>query len=334
MTIELTEEQEMLRASARDLLEKECTELVVREVETGGLGYSPELWRKIAQLGWLGLVLPVSVGGSGMGLVDLAVLCEELGRAAFPGPYVPDVVVAGLAVAELGSDRQKSDLLPGLIAGNSIAVVTLDEPGPGSPGMAYESVSVRLQATSDGEGFVIHGRALFVVYATLATTFLVPARTSVTRHQDDGITLYLVDASAPGITITPLTSLAGDNPCEVALDGVHVTRESILGQADRGWPPLHRSLQVGAVMLSAQMLGAGERLLQLSSDDYATRLRADASAADPYTREYLSRLRRDLDLCRSATYDAARKLAAGERREFDTMVVNAWKASAGDSLQS
>ncbi len=319
MTIELTEEQEMLRASARDFLDKECTEFVVREVEAGGLGYSPELWRKIAQLGWLGLVLPEAVGGSGMGFVDLAVLCEELGRAAFPGPYVPAAVVTGLTAAELGSDRQKWDLLPGLIAGNTIAVVTLDEPGPGSPAMvAYQSDNIGFQGTSDGEGFVLQGRALFVVYASLATTLLVPAWTSVSRHPDDGITLFLVDASAPGVTVTPLTSLAGDNPCEVALDGVHVTRESILGQGDRGWPPLHRSLQVGAVMLSAQMLGAGEGLLQLSADDYATRLRADASAADPYTGEYLSRLRRDLEFCRSATYDAARKLVAGERREFDT----------------
>jgi alkylation response protein AidB-like acyl-CoA dehydrogenase len=328
MKNKLTEEQEMLRTSARDFLEKECTERVVQDVEASGLGYSPELWRKIAGLGWLGLVFPQQVGGFGMDLVDLAVLCEELGRAMFPGPYVPTVVIAGLTVAEQGSEIQKSVMLPALIEGNTIAAAILDEPRPGSPGMAYGPGSVMIQAISDGAGFVLNGRALFVIYAGIANTFLVPARTSIGTGPEDGISLFLVDSATPGITVTPLTSLSCDNPCEVALDEVRVPREGVLGQVDHGWTPFRRSMQIGAVMLSAQMLGAGERLYQVARQDYETRVRASESARDPFTLEYLARLRRELDSCRLASYEAARRLVAGERQEFDNMVVNAWKSSA------
>jgi len=327
MTIELTEEQEMLRASARDFLEKECTERVVQEIEASGLGYSPELWRKIAGLGWLGLVFPQQVGGSGMDLVDLAVLCEELGRAMFPGPYVPTVVIAGLTIAEHGSEVQKSSILPGLIEGNTIAAVTLDEPRAGSPGTAFGPECVGIRAASDAAGFVLDGRALFVNYAGIASTFLVPARTSTGSGPEDGITLFLVDSAAPGITVTPLTSLSCDNPCEVALDEVRVPREDVLGQVDRGWVPLRRSMQIGTVMLAAQMLGAGERLYQIARDDYETRVRASESARDPFALEYLARLRRELDTCRLAAYEAARNLVAGELGEFYNMVVHAWKSS-------
>ena len=328
MTIEFTEEQEMLRASARDFLEKECTERVVQEVEASGLGYSPELWRKIAGLGWLGLVFPQQVGGSGMDLVDLAVLCEELGRATFPGPYVPTVVIAGLTITEQGIEAQKSVILPKLIEGNTIAAVTLDEPGPGSPGKAFGLECVRIEAASDGTGFVLNGRALFVNYAAIANTFLVPARTSSGSGPEDGITLFLVDSGTPGITVTPLTSLSGDNPCEVVLDEVRVPHEGVLGQVNHGWTPLRRSMQIGAVMQAAQMLGAGERLYQIARDDYETRVRASESARDPYTLEYLSRLRRELDSCRLAEYEVAGRLVAGERRECDNMVFDAWKSSA------
>ncbi len=328
MKIELTEEQEMLRTSARDFLEKECTERVVQDVETSGLGYSPELWRKIAGLGWLGLVFTQQVGGSAMDLVDLAVLCEELGRAMFPGPYVPTVVITGLTVADQGSEMQKSAILPGLIAGNTIAAVTLDEPGHGSSGITRGPECVRIQATSDGAGFVLNGRALFVNYGGIASTFLVPARTSTASGPEDGITLFLVDSATPGTTVTPLASLSCDNPCEVAFEEVRVLRESVLGQLDHGWAPLRRSLQIAAVMQLAQMLGAGEKLYRIAADDYETRVRAGESARDPFTVEYLARLRRELDSCRLAAYDAARKLVVGEAGEFDNRAVSAWESSA------
>ena len=104
MDFEYAEEQEMLRASAREFLEKECTESVIKEVQESGLGYSPEVWKKIADLGWLGLVYPEQYGGAGMNVIDLAVLYEEFGRVMFPSSYMSTVVLGGLTILEAGSD--------------------------------------------------------------------------------------------------------------------------------------------------------------------------------------------------------------------------------------
>ncbi|OGO39775.1 MAG: hypothetical protein A2147_09300 [Chloroflexi bacterium RBG_16_57_8] len=307
MKIELSEEQEMLRASARDFLDKECTEAVVKDVEANGLGYSPELWRKIAELGWRGLVFPPRFGGSGMGVNDLAVLCEELGRAVFPAPYVSTMVVGGLTVLEAGTEEQKSAILSGLIEGNDIACVVLNDPGPRSGG-AFDPESVSVQFTPGGEDFILNGKAVFVMNASAASRFLVPALETSDRDPEHSITLFWVEATAPGITVTPLASLAGDSPCEVVFRNVRVPRKNVIGDVGGGRPPLAKAVEIGAVMMSAQMLGSGERLLRAVTEDYETRIQSDTSARDQHTVDYIARLRQELDDCRSATYEQLKNL--------------------------
>jgi alkylation response protein AidB-like acyl-CoA dehydrogenase len=289
------------------------------------------LWRKIAGLGWLGLVFPPEFGGSAMDSVDLAVLCEELGRATFPGPYLQAVVFGGMNVLEAGSQEQKAAILPRLIEGSEIIVPVIDESAPkgGQPSGTAESITVR--GMPEGRTYVLSGRALFVNNAGSATTLLVPAVTGARGDSEKGVTLFLVSSSAIGIGINPLASLAGENPCEVVFGDVRIPAESVLGRVDEGWGQLQRAIRIGAVMSSAQMLGAGERLLQIAKDDYETRTSADASARDPHTVEYLARLRHDLDCCSAAVYQAARKLAADEQGGFDT-VLAAWEASAEDGV--
>ena len=319
MKIDFTEEQEMLRAAAREFLEKECTEAVVKAVEAGRSGYSPDLWRKIADLGWLGLVFPPQFGGSGMSLADLAVLCEELGRAMFPGPFVPTVVLGGLTVLAAGGDEQKQRWLARIIEGKELISLAMNEPESGPAGA--EAVSVR--AARGPGGFVLDGTVLFAQDAAAASSFLVPART------EPGITLFLVDAAAKGVTVTRLASTAGDSPCEVVFEGAQVTGAEALGEIDRGWDALARSLQVAAVMSAAQMLGAGEGMLKAAADDYATR-RQSGEPEDKYTEEYLSKLRSDLEACRPAVYGAARNLTAGQSVDFDSAVVKDWREYARD----
>ncbi len=317
MKSDFTEEQEMLRAAARDFLEKECTEAVVKAVEAGQLGYSPELWRKIAELGWLGLVFPPEQGGSGMGLTELVVLCEELGRAMFPGPFVPTVVLGGLTVLAAGSDGQKSRLLPRIGEGTEIMSLALNEPPSGFA--APEGVSVRVRPSANG--FTLSGTVLFAQGAAAATTFLVPARTG------DRTTLFLVGAVARGITVTRLASTAGDSPCEVVFDEVQVGAGDIVGEVDHGWPPLARSLEIAAAMSAAQMLGAGEAMLKAAADDYTTR-RQGGEPANKETEDYLARLRHDLDACRPAVYAAADDLDAGKAFDLDAALVKNWRAKA------
>ena len=220
MDISFTEEQEMLRASARDFLEKECTEDVIAEVEAGKLGYSPDLWNKITELGWLGLVFPEQYGGSEMNLVDLAVLYEEFGRAAFASPYTSSVVLGGLIILAIGSDSQKSDILPKLIEGEVIIAATLSASDRGLEGTELSPDAVSISVIADGEDYLLNGVRLFVHNAGIADYFLVPARTGSGNNPENEITLFLVDASSPGLNITQLTTIPGDNQCEVIFDDV------------------------------------------------------------------------------------------------------------------
>jgi alkylation response protein AidB-like acyl-CoA dehydrogenase len=302
MKIQLTEEQEMLRASARDFLEKECTEAVIRNAEASGLGYSPDLWQKIAQLGWSGLVFPQRFGGSGMEVADLAVLCEELGRSMFPGPFVSAIVVGGLTILEAGTEEQKSSILPGLVDGNEMACVVLNEPDPRSGG-AFDPERVAITFAPDGDGYVLKGNAEFVMNAHMASAFLVPATESTPKDTSQHLTLFWVEPSAPGITVTRLASAAGDCPCQVVFNDVHVPGRDIIGDVGGGRAPLAKAFQIGAVMMSAQMLGSGEKLLQAVADDYETRTQSDESARDEHTLEYIARLRQELDNCRAVTYE-------------------------------
>ncbi|MCJ7743007.1 MAG: acyl-CoA dehydrogenase family protein, partial [Dehalococcoidales bacterium] len=128
MDFSLTEEQEMLKTMAHDFLEKECPEAVVRKIETDEKGYSPELWRKIAELGWLGLTYPEEYGGTGGNLIDLMVIHEEIGRALFPSPHLSTVVLCGHTILEAGSEAQKKEFLPKIVNGELILAMALSEP--------------------------------------------------------------------------------------------------------------------------------------------------------------------------------------------------------------
>ena len=330
MDFNFTEEQEMLRASARDFLEKECPESVIKEVEAGDLGYSPDLWKKIADLGWLGLVYPEQYGGAGMNVIDLAVLYEEIGRAMFPSAYMSTIVLSGLTILEAGNDEQKSDILPRVIEGNEIIALALGESESSREGMEWGPESVTTTATADGDDYMIDGAKLFVHDANIASTFLVPARTKAGGNPEDGITLFLVDAESPGITVARLATTPGDNQCELIFNEVRVPKENIVGELNGGWAPLSRSMQVGTIMLSAQMLGAGQQLLALSVEDYETRIQSDdlPAGVEQFNVEYLARLRHYVDGCQRTIYLAASKLVKGEPCDFEMTVVKGWSSYA------
>ncbi len=327
MDINFTEEQEMLRASVRDFLEKECTESVLKEVETSGLGYAPDLWKKIADLGWLGLVYPEQYGGFAMNFIDLAVIYEEFGRALFPSPYLSTVILCGLTILEAGSEVIKSEILPGIIEGTEIIALAMSEPESSLEGISWSPEDVTIIAKKDGGGYLLNGVNLFVYDANIASKLLVPVRTKAGGYSEDGITLFLVDVDSPGLSIARLATPAGNNQCEVIFKTVSVSRENIVGELNCGWAPLYRSMQVATVMMSAQMLGAGQRLLKLSEDDYITRSQSEIPGeVDKYNKEFLNRLQQDVGGCRQAIYQAARKLTEGELDDFTSILSKGWNS--------
>ncbi|MFH1087789.1 MAG: acyl-CoA dehydrogenase family protein, partial [Chloroflexota bacterium] len=220
MNLDFSEEQEMLRAMAREFLSKECPKALVRQMEEDEKGMPRDLWAKMADLGWLGLVFPEKYGGSGGSFVELAILLEEMGRVLLPGPFLSTVVLCGLPVLEAGSERQKRDLLTGIASGDVVMSLALTEPSA-----QYTPGAITVSASTVRDGYSIKGTKLFVADALVADRFLVAARTKESAAPEDGVSLLLVDARSQGIRCTPLVTIAADRQCEVAFDAVKAKKE-------------------------------------------------------------------------------------------------------------
>ena len=172
MDFDLGEEQVMLKTSARDFLEKECPKKLVRDMMEDEKGYSPELWRKMAELGWHGLAFPEEYGGVGSSFLDLVVLLEEMGRALVPGPFVPTVVQAGRMILSAGNEEQKQRFLPAIANGEIIMTLALLEASGNT-----EPSGITVTASPSGDGFVINGTKLFVPDAHIADHLVCVVRT-------------------------------------------------------------------------------------------------------------------------------------------------------------
>jgi len=333
MDFSFSEEQEMLRTSARDFLEKECTESFVREVEEGEKGYSPELWRQVANLGWLGLIYPEEYGGAGMNFMDLAVLYEEIGRAIFPSPHLSTVVLCGNTILNAGSSEQKADLLPKIVSGDLILAMALTEPDSSWEGTAWDPEGVTIKATPDGDDYIIDGVKLFVHDAHIADYLLCVCRTKQGSSAEDGITLFLVDAKDPAISYTLLDTTAHDKQSEVVFNKVRVPKKNIVGDLDGGWAPLARNMQVGAVMLCAAMLGAGQKLSEITVDYARTRIQFDMPIGiNQYVQEFCCYQYADVEGIRWATYLAAWKLSQGMPCDIEVATAKAWASDAHERV--
>ena len=256
MDFELGEEQVMLKTSARDFLEKECPRKLVREMMDDEKGYSPELWQKMARLGWQGLVFPEEYGGSGSTFLDLAVLLEEMGRALVPGPFFATVVLAGRLLLAAASQEQKQRYLPGIARGDTIMTLAHAEAGGG-----LEATDVQVRATARNGGYTINGTKLFVPCAHVAHHLIVSARTG---DSAEDITLFLVDAGTEGTGIEVLKTLTGHKLCEVTFSNVNVPPENIIGKLNQGWPRLSNLLAEAAIAESAWMAGGAQWVLETS----------------------------------------------------------------------
>ncbi|MCK4722018.1 MAG: acyl-CoA/acyl-ACP dehydrogenase, partial [Dehalococcoidia bacterium] len=202
MEFSLNEEQEMLKSMARDFLANECPKTLVREMMEDEVGHSPELWKKMADVGWLGLILPDEYGGTGMNFRDLTILCEEMGRAMLPGPFVSTLLLAGVPILTGGTEEQKKEYLPKIANGELVlTLAVLEKDGDLWP------EGVHLKATQQGDDYIIDGTKLFVPDAKAADYILVAARTKRSADPEEGITLFLVDTREWGIYATPLKTM-------------------------------------------------------------------------------------------------------------------------------
>jgi alkylation response protein AidB-like acyl-CoA dehydrogenase len=260
MEFGLTEEQEMLKTSARDFLEKECTRNHVRAMMKDEIGYSPELWKKMAELGWLGLAFPSQYGGGDGTFRDLTILCEEMGRTLLPSPFISTVVLGSLPILFAGTDKQRQDFLPKIIAGEmTIALAVLEEDGDFWPS------GINLRADKRGNEYLLNGTKLFVWDAKAADYLLCAARTKRGPNPEEGITLFLVDAKEWGMYMTPLDNVdVLRKQYEVVLTNVPVSVDNIIGELHNGWPVLKKMSLYANAALCAEMVGGCEKVLEMT----------------------------------------------------------------------
>jgi alkylation response protein AidB-like acyl-CoA dehydrogenase len=324
MDLGLSEEQEMLKRSARDFLQKECPKRLVRQLDESDEGYSIELWHRMAELGWIGLVFPEEFGGSGRSFLDLAILLEEMGYNIVPGPFFSTVVLGGLTILMVGSQEQKEEFLPRVARGEMILSLALTEPSA-----SYDAASVRTEAIAREGEYVIKGTKLFVLNANVADYVLCVARTKETKNPEGGITLFLVDAGSPGLKCTLLKTLAHDKQCEVVLDNVTVPERNVVGKRDEGWSVVKAILQKAAVAKCAEMVGGAQAALDMAVSYAKERVQFGRPIGSfQAIQHYCANMAMDVNGSRFVTYKAAWKLSEGLPAALDAAIAKAWVSEA------
>ena len=248
-----SEEEQMLKNLAREFLEAECPPSLARAMEKDELGYPPELWKKMADLGWFGLALPEEHGGQGMPLTYLAIIIEEAGRAIAPVPF-HSTMAAALTIAEHGTEEQRREVLPAVSRGELVLTWALTEADP-----RLTPDGVRLEAREEGDDLVLSGTKMFVDNFSVANKCLVVCRTSEVSAENEGLTVLLVDTGSAGISYNTLVTLAKDRQCRVTFDNVRVPKANVLGEIDEGWPVAEWMLERATALLCAQMVGAARK---------------------------------------------------------------------------
>ncbi|HEV3101108.1 MAG TPA: acyl-CoA dehydrogenase, partial [Candidatus Dormibacteraeota bacterium] len=333
MDFAFSEEQEMLRRSARDFLAKECPPKVVRKLMEAPDAYDPALWAKIAALGWTALGIPEEYGGVG-GFLDLIVVMEEAGRVLMPGPFFATMGLAVPALIEAGTEAQKKAALGAIASGDARATLAFTEPSG-----RWDAGGISITARPSGGGWVLDGVKLFVPDAENADYTVVAARTR--GEGEDGISLFLVEGRPNGMSVHQLQTLDTTRRwSEVRFEGVELPADSLMGAPHKAWPALKRALDWATAALCAEMIGGAQKVLE-SSTEYAKTRHQFGKPIGIY--QAVSHKIADMlvlsESGRSATYYAAwtvdadapdRSLASSMAKAY---VSDAYRKVAGDGIQ-
>ncbi|MBI2862997.1 MAG: acyl-CoA/acyl-ACP dehydrogenase [Chloroflexi bacterium] len=257
MDFGLSPEQDILKTTARDFFAEQAPTTLLREMRNQRPPYPADLWKKMADLGWMAIAIPEKYGGVGGSIHDLMVLVEEMGRAAFPGPLFTSLI-GGIAIDILGSEKQKAELLPPIAAGKAVASLAILEPS-----LSMGADGIALTASHSAGGYSLSGTKLFVSDVEAADYLVVAARTGE-GSGEDGISAILVNVKSAGsrLSVTRLDTVPVEDYYEVVFDGVVVGESAVLGQAGQAWNGLNRVAQIAAVAKCVDMVGAGQRMVE------------------------------------------------------------------------
>ena len=324
MDLSLTPTQTLIRNSAKDFLSHECPLIgFVRVLDDSETGFSPELWRMMGEMGWVGMALPAEYGGGGSSMTDVGVLFEELGYHCISSPLHSSVMLGGMAVVEAGSQEQKQELLPSIADGSRIMAFAYSEPDYG-----WGPNFVTMPATPQNGGWVLNGTKLFVPDVQVADQILVVARTG--RWTDTDLTMFLVDKSARGVSSRPIIGWFGDKMNEVVFDNVYVPASAVVGQVDGAWVPLRRVFDKATAVMCAYMTGGMQRVFEMSNDFSQRRIHFGVPiGVFQRIQDYVIDCLNQTDASRWTAYEALWKLDSGLPDASESVSVAKAVASEG-----
>ena len=305
MDLDFSETQRMLRQSARDFLEKEFPFQHVKELAESKAGHSPELWRKMTELGWIGLAFPEEYGGAGCSIMDLAALCEELGRGLVPNTFY-STVTAALAILNGGTEEQKRRYIPQVCEGSILLAMALTEPAG-----SYDPDTLTTQAIKQDNGLTISGTKLFIQDAEHADYLVMVARTSEGRS-GDGVSAFIVSTQSTGLSMSPLVSFGGESQAEIVLDNVKVKESDVLGEPGRAWPAIEKTLKQHTALQLADIVGVGQFILDSTAEYMMTRVQfGQPLGRFQAVQHHCANMAIDLDSSRLLCYEAIWRVSEG-----------------------
>ncbi|MGB0921136.1 MAG: acyl-CoA dehydrogenase family protein [Alphaproteobacteria bacterium] len=267
MAMVLNEEQQLLKDSAREFVKEKSPIAALRKLrdDEDATGFDRALWKEMAEMGWAGIIFPEEFGGLDFGYQGLGIVLEETGRTLAASPLVSTVLTCGTAVLLGGSEAQKAAILPKIAAGDHIMALACDE------GPHHNPLAIKSTATKSGDGFSLSGEKSFVLDGHVADQLIVVARTSGAPGEKDGLTLFLVDPSAQGVSITRNMMVDNRNVATVELQNVAVGADAVLGEVDRGFDVLEPTLDRARIGLAAEMYGSAAECFERTMEYLKTR---------------------------------------------------------------
>ncbi|MBI1817949.1 MAG: acyl-CoA dehydrogenase family protein [Deltaproteobacteria bacterium] len=328
MPLVLTEEQELLRHSAREFVTKSAPLKRIRALRDGNdpIGFSRELWSEMAKLGWTGIVLPEEFGGAGLGYLDLIVVMEELGRGLMPEPMLSSVLLGGNAILLGGSVTQRKLFLPPLIEAKLLLTLAHHEPQS-----RYDLCHVITRAERSGADWKLSGAKTLVPDAHVADRLIVSARTAGNATDRHGVTLFVVSAKASGVSVTRQATLDNRNAGVVKLEGATVSAVDVLGTVGEGATLLETVIDRATVGLCAEMLGSMNAAFEMTLDYLRTRTQFGALIGTFQALKHrAAKMFIETELARSAVMAAARAIDEGS--EDVPSLVSLAKARCSDAF--
>ncbi|KRO71263.1 MAG: acyl-CoA dehydrogenase [OM182 bacterium BACL3 MAG-120920-bin41] len=314
MSLVLSEDQQLLKDSAKAFVDQNAPVSVLRGLRDSkdAQGYDQNLWRQMLELGWAGMAIPEAYGGFEFGYGGLGVVLEESGRTLVSSPLIATVLLGASAINELGSDAQKSEFLPQVVSGELLLALAIDEKPHHRP------CRIETSAVKSGEGYVLNGCKTFVLDGHIANKLVVVARTAGAIDDRAGLSVFLVDAAAEGVSINRSWMVDSRNSAMLSLNNVKVGADALLGAEGDAYTSLTRVLDIGRIGIAAEMLGSMQQAFEITLDYLKQREQFGVLIGSFQGLQHrAAEMYSEIELCKSAVRAALAALDDADKNDAD-----------------